>query len=162
MATGSRLLPTTSTRPSASLAADTPWLNGTDPRGVKRSSRGIVKLGGRLRAPDDKHRAVVQQNGRVIAARTSHTPRGHPYRRLDSYAPISLAAPWGRPTPRWSVFGAAASSPASMAGLPDSRAWVSVGPPLSCNGLEAGPSWAGRLGPSGCRCRRCPGCGQGR
>ena len=54
-----------------------------------------------------------------------------------SYAPMSQALPWGRATPRWSV--ASGTSlwsgqlliPSSMALLPDSKAWVNVGPPLS-------------------------------
>src|SRR5215210_1856184 len=43
---------------------------------------------------------------------------------------MSLAAPWGRVTPRWSVAGKGAP-PASITLLPLSRAWVFVGPPLS-------------------------------
>ena len=43
----------------------------------------------------------------------------------------------GKPKPRWSVGGTPALSPASMAGLPASRAWVLVGPPL----LASGPSF---------------------
>ncbi|MDP6452400.1 MAG: hypothetical protein QF898_03735, partial [SAR202 cluster bacterium] len=53
---------------------------------------------------------------------------------IRSNAPMSLAEPCGRATPRWSVFGAVLSSPASIAGLPDFSACVSVGPPLSCKG----------------------------
>src|SRR5512137_3034939 len=53
-----------------------------------------------------------------------------------SYAPISAARPNGRGTPRWSVGGAAALSPASIARLLGSNAIVAVGPPL----LVSGPS----------------------
>jgi len=47
-----------------------------------------------------------------------------------------------KPVPRWSVVSAAAALllPASIAGLPASRARVSVGPPLSCNGPRPGVS----------------------
>ena len=38
-----------------------------------------------------------------------------------------------RALPRWSVAGAARVSPASMAALPGSRAWVRVKPPLPCS-----------------------------
>src|SRR5215210_4533060 len=48
---------------------------------------------------------------------------------------MSLALPWGRVTPRWSVVGNGAP-PALIAGLRLRRAWVSVGPPL----LVSGPS----------------------
>src|SRR5215471_3308174 len=51
----------------------------------------------------------------------------------NSYAPTSQAVPGtsGRVKPRWSTFGHASLSPASIAGLPASRAWVWVGPPLN-------------------------------
>src|SRR5688572_8849210 len=66
-----------------------------------------------------------------------------------SYAPISqIAVPFpspstGRATPRWSRLftgGAAHTllSPASIAGLPGSRAWVWVGPPLFARGASSG------------------------
>ncbi|MBV6465969.1 MAG: hypothetical protein PGMFKBFP_01266 [Anaerolineales bacterium] len=51
-----------------------------------------------------------------------------------SYAPISQCAPCGRATPRWSVAGQAASSPASIAAEPASRACVCVKPPLFASG----------------------------
>src|SRR5581483_961994 len=44
-------------------------------------------------------------------------------------------------TPRWSAPGQPALSPASIAGLPGSGAWVGVGPPLSWSG----PSWGSVL-----------------
>ena len=44
----------------------------------------------------------------------------------------------GKPAPRWSVGGTLALSPASMAGLPASRAWVLVGPPLFASGPSFG------------------------
>ena len=56
----------------------------------------------------------------------------------DSNAPMSQATPCGLVTPRWSVSGQEALSPASMAGLPGSSAWVSMGPPLSCKGPRSG------------------------
>src|SRR5207249_639922 len=51
-----------------------------------------------------------------------------------SYAPMSIIPPTIRAKPRWSVSGALVLSPALRAGLPQSRAWVNVGPPLSCSG----------------------------
>src|SRR5262245_35209109 len=56
----------------------------------------------------------------------------------------------GRPKPRWSVFGGGQpEAMASMAGLPLTRAWVLVGPPLlarvvsrmavSAVGIQVGP-----------------------
>ena len=48
-----------------------------------------------------------------------------------SYAPISHPLPCGRVTPRWSVAGQLAASPASIAGEPASNAMVCVIPPLS-------------------------------
>ena len=56
----------------------------------------------------------------------------------NSNPPMSLATPCGRANPRWSVAGAMLSSPLSMAGLPASRAWVKVGPPLSSKGPRSG------------------------
>src|SRR5215208_2743545 len=55
----------------------------------------------------------------------------------DSKEPMSDAAPCGRATPRWSVV-APKESPLSMAGLPASKAWVFVGPPLSARGPSLG------------------------
>ncbi len=52
----------------------------------------------------------------------------------DSNAPISQCNPCGRVTPRWSVGRQERSLPASSAGLPGSRAWVKVPPPLSASG----------------------------
>ena len=43
-------------------------------------------------------------------------------------------------------------SPASMAGLPGNKAWVNVGPPLSCKGPDIGSVLIGRLGHSNKRC----------
>src|SRR5947209_16679392 len=37
---------------------------------------------------------------------------------VDSNAPMSHAAPWGRLTPRWSLVGGGHGPPASIAGLP--------------------------------------------
>src|SRR5262245_8795102 len=74
------------------------------------------------------------------------TPSGpvtHPF-SYRSNAPISargLPVPSpsrGRATPRWSVAGAAALSPLSMAGLPTSRACVLVGQPLLARGPSLG------------------------
>src|SRR5262245_21622545 len=45
----------------------------------------------------------------------------------DSKAPMSGAEPRGRGMPRWSVVTPATGVPASMAGLPGSRAMVIVG-----------------------------------
>lgn len=45
---------------------------------------------------------------------------------------------WGREMPRWSLAGQPVLSPASMAGLPESRAWVRVGPPLAWRGPRRG------------------------
>ena len=47
----------------------------------------------------------------------------------DSKAPTSTVPDCGRAMPRWSVAGAPLLFPASMAGLPGSRANVGVGPP---------------------------------
>ena len=46
----------------------------------------------------------------------------------------------GKPCPRWSKKGGGVKfgSPASMAGLPGNKAWVKVGPPLSCRGPSIG------------------------
>src|SRR3954469_5858627 len=52
----------------------------------------------------------------------------------NSYAPMSHAEPLGRPNPGGSVSGQPLRSPASIAGLPDSRATVSVAPPLLTSG----------------------------
>src|ERR1700716_3995679 len=57
----------------------------------------------------------------------------------SSNAPMSQAIPWGRRTPRWSVLGGGQPGlPASTAGLPAVRAWVSVGPPLFASGPSPG------------------------
>ena len=44
------------------------------------------------------------------------------------------------PGPRWSKKGGGVKlgSPMSMAGLPGNKAWVNVGPPLSCKGPNIG------------------------
>src|SRR3954462_8544395 len=47
---------------------------------------------------------------------------------------MSQAGPCGRVTPRWSEAGQSAAEAASIAGLPASRAWVRLGPPLAANG----------------------------
>src|SRR5215467_5293822 len=64
---------------------------------------------------------------------------------LASKAPMSTCEQnlRGKPGPRWSVLRIAGasrieSSPALMAGLPASSAWVKLGPPLSCNGPSIG------------------------
>jgi hypothetical protein len=63
-----------------------------------------------------------------------------------SYDPISHPDPVGLGAPRWSIDTAAPSivvqsetGMASMAGLPDSNAWVGVGPPLFCSGPSCRP-----------------------
>ena len=48
---------------------------------------------------------------------------------VRSTAPLSQCGPWGRGTPRWSVDGQAASTPASIGGLATAGSWVSVGAP---------------------------------
>ncbi len=57
---------------------------------------------------------------------------------LNSYAPMSQTPPLGRATPRWSVAGQVALLAVLIAGLPASRAWVSVAPPLLANGPSSG------------------------
>src|SRR5437867_4213211 len=63
---------------------------------------------------------------------------------LSSYAPMSqvgVPSPLpsnGRATPRWSAAGHPVLVPASSAGLPEVRAWVSVWPPLFCRGPSNG------------------------
>ena len=58
-----------------------------------------------------------------------------------SQVAVPLPSPsTGRGAPRWSVAGQAALSPASMAGLPASSAWVQVPPPLSASAPSLG-SW---------------------
>ena len=56
----------------------------------------------------------------------------------DSKAPISHPEPIGLGIPRWSVAGQATLSPASRAGLPRSKPFVGVGPPLSAKGPSKG------------------------
>ena len=54
--------------------------------------------------------------------------------------PVALTIRW-KPGPRWSYWtpaGIKSLLPASMAGLPGSRAMVMVGPPLSCSGPSFG------------------------
>src|SRR5262245_8390898 len=51
---------------------------------------------------------------------------------------MSNPSPWGRRTPRWSVAGAPAAAPASIAGLPASSACVCVLPPLAASGPRRG------------------------
>ena len=57
-----------------------------------------------------------------------------------STAPISTVPPggWGLATPRWSVAGAPALSPALMTGLPVCGKCVCVAPPLSASGPSSG------------------------
>src|SRR5581483_2216873 len=62
----------------------------------------------------------------------------------NSNAPIShtaLLSPspsTGRGAPRWSVAGQYVVLPASIAGLLDKSAWVSVSPPLFCSAPNCG------------------------
>ena len=71
----------------------------------------------------------------VVAARSSRGTGGSLAAvNSSSKAPISTPAPWGRATRRWSVVPARAGSPALRAGLSGRKAWVMVGPPLSCSG----------------------------
>src|ERR1035438_1171966 len=51
---------------------------------------------------------------------------------------MSTPRPCGRAMPRWSVVGAPAEVPASIAGLPDNKAMVMVGPPLSASEASLG------------------------
>src|SRR5439155_21469419 len=69
--------------------------------------------------------------GAVVPAGASNAP-------ISQTAIPSPSPSTGRATPRWSVAGQAALSPASIAGLPGSRACVLVGPPLSANGPSSG------------------------
>jgi len=56
-----------------------------------------------------------------------------------SNAPMSIVPPTFRGVnPRWSWFRPTLLSPASIAGLPDPRACVKVGPPLSCKAPGSG------------------------
>src|SRR5262249_51100602 len=56
-----------------------------------------------------------------------------------SQTAVPLPSPsCGRAVPRWSVGGHPTESPASMAGLPASRACVEGGPPLCCSGPSLG------------------------
>src|SRR6185436_4516876 len=52
----------------------------------------------------------------------------------SSKLPVSITPLTTLGKPRWSVGGASVLSPASIAGLPQSKAWVKVGPPLSWSG----------------------------
>src|SRR5262245_34240002 len=51
------------------------------------------------------------------------------------------------PAPRWSVVRPAGLLPLSMHGLPASRAWVGVGPPLSASGPRFRAAPKGKLLP---------------
>src|SRR5579884_379896 len=51
---------------------------------------------------------------------------------------MSMAPCCGRASPRWSVVGALTLLPAPMAGLPDSKAIVGVGPPLFASAPNLG------------------------
>ena len=70
------------------------------------------------------------------------TSVGGTHEPSSSYDPMShIASPspspsYGLGTPRWSMGGHWASSPASIAGLSSNRACVQVGPPLSCKRSE--------------------------
>ena len=89
--------------------------------------------------------ALPKQNRRHRARHNDQAQVGYAGYRgggslSTSNAPVSQADPNGRETPRWSVvIGPPPRSvqtvarTASMAGPPSSKAWVSVGPPLSCS-----------------------------
>ena len=86
--------------------------------------------------------SVAAGKQRAERLRPGFHARPEPGRERSSYgtnsnAPTSHAA--SRATPRWSVAGHTAVSAASMAGLPASNAWVSVGPPLSASGPSRAP-----------------------
>ncbi len=57
---------------------------------------------------------------------------------MSQIALVSPSPSCGRVTPRWSVVSQLDGLPASMAGLPGSRAWVSVLPPLSASAPSSG------------------------
>ena len=67
---------------------------------------------------------------------------GVPVELCTSNEPLSIRPFTTRlnPGPRWSKKGGGAKfgSPASIAGLPGNKAWVNVGPPLSCKGPSSG------------------------
>ena len=58
--------------------------------------------------------------------------------QCTSTAPMSVAVPWLRGRPRWSVLTVEIRTPALMARLPWSGIWVNVGPPLSASGPSRG------------------------
>ena len=67
---------------------------------------------------------------------------GVPVELCTSNEPLSIRPFTTRlnPGPRWSKKGGGLKfgSPASIAGLPGNKAWVNVGPPLSCKGPRSG------------------------
>ena len=67
---------------------------------------------------------------------------GVPVELCTSNEPLSIRPFTTRlnPGPRWSKKGGGLKfgSPASIAGLPGNKAWVNVGPPLSCKGPSSG------------------------
>jgi len=67
---------------------------------------------------------------------------GVPVELCTSNEPLSIRPFTTRlnPGPRWSKKGGGVKfgSPASIAGLPGNKAWVNVGPPLSCKGPSTG------------------------
>ena len=67
---------------------------------------------------------------------------GVPVELCTSKEPLSIRPFTTRlnPGPRWSKKGGGVKfgSPASIAGLPGNKAWVNVGPPLSCKGPSSG------------------------
>src|SRR5439155_5385044 len=85
--------------------------------------------------PAGSSRQVDEQQSPSKGLPSSHSSPASstrlPHGAVASCAPMSQAGTCGRVTPRWSVAGHPTSSPASIAGLPGSRARVKVGPPLS-------------------------------
>src|SRR4051812_27675646 len=74
---------------------------------------------------------------RAPIRRLLHSPVGYRSNTPISTIWLPLASPSRkRGAPRWSVAGAPALLPRSMALLPASRAWVWVGPPLKASGAS--------------------------
>jgi len=113
---------------SVGLTGSSKLIPGADQEKVKRSPSGSLDS-----VPSKETMAPAELVHSTIWSGPASAVGGR-FHGTNSNDPISQFVPWGRAMPRWSVAGQATLSPASMAGLPGSSAWVKVGPALSCKG----------------------------
>jgi hypothetical protein len=97
---------------------------------VRRKSSGSLEAKLRICFSPSRSKLRLLRASRPYKAGERPVEGGAGIGVVDSNAPMSHAAPCGRPTPRWSLAGGGQGPPPSMAALTAFSAMVCVGPPL--------------------------------